>query len=343
MKSQMIRLYLLLSWGLLLMLGLLSWGIKEPDPVAAYSPPNVGEARPNASFHLWQINEIFSCADDSAQFVEFFTTSSSETQLDLKVLSAVNSSGTVTHTFTFTKNLTSSTANKSLLIATASFSNLSGAAGITPDFTLPDGFLFTTEGATVELVGAATSPLIYSSGELPLDGVTSLGQGSVTAVNSPANFADQQGSVSCPLVINKKGPATANSGSLITYTLTVTSSGTVSNTNVVLTDTVPLSTTFVSASDGISPVSGVLTWTSLGTMPTSGPTSVVSRTFVVTANAPIGTVITNANYGVRSDQTSAKGIQVQVSVVSTTFIYLPIIFKDFTFVDEHAADLPSSE
>lgn len=336
MKSQMIRISLLLSWGLLLMLGLLSWGVKEPDPAAAYSPPNVGEAMPNASFHLWQVNEIFSCADGSAQFVEFFTTSSFETQLNNKVLRAVNSSGTVTHTFTFTKNLTSSTANQSLLIATANFSNLSGAAGITPDFTLPDGFLFTTEGAKVELVNAVTSPLIYSSGELPLDGVTSLGQGGATTVNSPKNFAGQTGSVSCPatpdLTLSKTAAAsgTVEAGGVLTYTIRVENSSAVTATNALITDTVPLSTTYIpgSASDGGIFNSGVISWANL----TISPATTLTRTFQVTVSLTVttGDKITNTAF-----ITSTEGSNDEGSIIVTVGsdpagnkVYLPIILKN---------------
>lgn len=223
MKSQMIRLYLLLSWGLLLMLGLLSWGLKEPNSVAAYSPPNVGAVAPNANFHLWQIKEIFSCANGSIQFVEMVTTFDGQHVLNGHELRAT--SGAQTRSFFFPSNSSTPTENKSLLIATSGFGSLPG--GITPDFTLTSSLIFTNGAAgSVSLIGANT--LSYGAGQLPLDGINSLSQGGVTGVNSPTNFAGQTGSISCPLVIN-------------------------------------------------------------------------------------------------------------------TFIYLPIIFKDFTFVDEHAADLPSSE
>ncbi|NIP26830.1 MAG: hypothetical protein GWO38_24180, partial [Phycisphaerae bacterium] len=112
-------------------------------------------------------------------------------------------------------------------------------------------------------------------------------------------------------------------------TLTVSSSGTISNTNVVLTDTIPLSTTLAFAD--VSPVDDVLTW-DLGEMP---PSTVITRTFVVTASAPggtsllpSGTVIINDDYGVQSDQDTASGPPVEVSVVvADKFIYLPIVLR----------------
>jgi hypothetical protein len=66
-KSHMLRSYLLLSWGLLLILGLLSWGVKEPDLAVAYSPRDARLADP---IDTWDVNEIFICGDGSEQFIE---------------------------------------------------------------------------------------------------------------------------------------------------------------------------------------------------------------------------------------------------------------------------------
>lgn len=53
---------------------------------------------------------------------------------------------------------------------------------------------------------------------------------------------------SADLTINKSGPATANAGTDITYTITLTNSGPSAAANVSLTDAVPANTTFVSES-----------------------------------------------------------------------------------------------
>ncbi len=201
MKFSTIRLLLSLSGSLVFLLGLLGWVLKEPV-VAAYSPPNAGEARPEAFVHLWDINEIFSCGDGSEQFVELRNPDPDddfETQFNGQTLVATNLAGTLSHTFTFTGNVSSPTGDKHLLIATDGFSSLPG--GVTPNFTLPDNFLFSGGGSVKFGSPAPFDTVTYGAGQLPLDGVNSLNRQAgilVIGVNSPKNFADQTGSVSCP-------------------------------------------------------------------------------------------------------------------------------------------------
>jgi len=334
MKSQMIRISLLLSWGLLLMLGLLSWGVKEPDPVAAYAPPHAGEAAPNASFHFWQINEIFSCPDGSAQFVEMVTGSTGQQFLENQVLRAT--SGAQTHSFIFPNNSPDyNTTPKSLLIATAGFGSLPG--GITPDFILPANFIFTVGSGSVELVGAATLLISYSSGGLPLDGITSLGQGGATGVNSPRNFAGQTSSISCPAVPNltltktadAPGTGIVEAGGVLSYTITVFNSGNAAATSALITDAVPISTTYVpnSASNGGSFSSGIISWPNL----TINPATSLTRAFQVTVSGTVttGNKITNTAYITSAQGVSATGFSVvTVGDVASGKTYLPLILKN---------------
>jgi hypothetical protein len=195
MKSRLMRLGLSLTLGLLLIVAVLLWGQKQPDPVAAFSPPNVGQAMPQAAFHLWDINEIFSCAGGSVQFIEFVNPLPLNGQhlLAGHILTATNLAGTQIHTFTFLSNLSSiTTANKSFLMATTAFTGLVGS--VIPDYTLPDNFLF-TEGGSLNFAGVDT--FNYSAGQLPGGGLFSLNRNGTWGVNSPKNFADQQGSISC--------------------------------------------------------------------------------------------------------------------------------------------------
>ena len=93
------------------------------------------------------------------------------------------------------------------------------------------------------------------------------------------------------LQLTKTAPSTATAGAEITYTLTVSNTGGLA-TGVTLTDTLPISATFVRAAGGITPTGHTLTWTTT-TLPYQ---TLFTRTFVVTATAPI--TLYNRYYGV---------------------------------------------
>src|SRR5205823_5284288 len=69
------------------------------------------------------------------------------------------------------------------------------------------------------------------------------------AANNMATF-DTMVNASADLAITKTGPATANAGANVTYTLSVTNNGPSDAQNVLLTDTLPAGETFMSASEG---------------------------------------------------------------------------------------------
>lgn len=103
----------------------------------------------------------------------------------------------------------------------------------------------------------------------------------------PANFP-------CPaLTLIKTGPLTATVNSPITYTLTITNTGDITATNLVLTDTIPANATYIG---GGALVGNVVSWTipSLGFV--EGANS-LSRTFSVQASQ----TITNNDYLVSAD------------------------------------------
>ncbi|HEV7571145.1 MAG TPA: hypothetical protein VGQ21_06565 [Thermoanaerobaculia bacterium] len=107
-------------------------------------------------------------------------------------------------------------------------------------------------------------------------------------------------SASADLTINKTGPASANAGTNITYTVTLTNSGPSAATAVSLTDAVPANTTFVSESQTAGPTFSCSTPAAGGTGTitcTIGLFPVGSATFSITlhigAGVATGTVITN--------------------------------------------------
>jgi hypothetical protein len=142
----------------------------------------------HASFHTFQINEIYSNADGNIQFIELREAAGASGQDFLAGHSLTSSSGGNRKTFVFPNNLPSSaTAGKSVLIGTQGFAALGLVA---PDYTVPDGFLFQPEG---EVNYADVDTVHYT--QLPGDGTTSINRNGVPQTNSPQNFAGQTATV----------------------------------------------------------------------------------------------------------------------------------------------------
>ncbi|MEM7263728.1 MAG: hypothetical protein AAF488_17200 [Planctomycetota bacterium] len=144
----------------------------------------------SAGSHLWQVNEAFSNADGTVQFIELRECCGSpgETGLATKWVASAASG----MQFNFPGNLSGSTANQHLLLATAAFAALPGAP--TPDYIIPENFIGLEEDVlTYWMYGAATMTIL--PGDLPLDGVNSYFRDGTTGTNSPTNFAGATGSV----------------------------------------------------------------------------------------------------------------------------------------------------
>src|SRR5205823_3841899 len=93
-------------------------------------------------------------------------------------------------------------------------------------------------------------------------------------------------------VTKTDGTGSAQPGQTLTYTLTITNNGNQGATGVLLTDTLPAHTTFVSASDGGTFGGGVVTW-NIGSLAAGAS---VTRLVEVQVNAavPAGVVsVTN--------------------------------------------------
>lgn len=163
-------------------------------PTFAVAVFAVGAVPAFASFHLWDIQEIYSNSDGTVQFIELFTTADFQNALSGRMI--ISSQGGSSVQFVFPGSLeislsgiTQFTASRHILLATAAFASQPGA--VKPEFILPDGFLFSPGGA-VEFVLADSQSYTM----LPTDGILSLNFPSGAAgVNSPTNFAGDQGSL----------------------------------------------------------------------------------------------------------------------------------------------------
>ena len=100
-----------------------------------------------AASAAWLLNEVFSNADRSVQFVVHSTGESG--QQNLGGLTLVVSGEGMTHTFTFPNDLPGNSSGRSFLIATQGFADLNV---LQPDYVVPNGF-FPTSGGAISVAG----------------------------------------------------------------------------------------------------------------------------------------------------------------------------------------------
>ena len=132
------------------------------------------------SFHLYQIDEIFTNADGTQQYIELSTTANGQNLLSTHTITVTQNN--VVRTFTFPSNLPSaSTANTKVLLATQGFIT---DGIITPDYIIPDGFLFTT-GGTLNF-GGGFSVVVYA--QLPTDESHAVDAAGNVVLANPTNF-----------------------------------------------------------------------------------------------------------------------------------------------------------
>ena len=134
------------------------------------------------SFHIFHINEVYSNADGTVQFIEFVGDSNGQDQWATETMT---STGAVD--YTFASDLpSSSTLGESVLVATQGFADL---GLVTPDYIIPDGFL-SVSGGTLTFIGMDS----ITFGALP-GGTQSINGSGVTGTNSPTNFDGDSASI----------------------------------------------------------------------------------------------------------------------------------------------------
>lgn len=152
-----------------------------------------------AAFHLWDINEVYSSADGTVQFIEMRALSSGQQNLNTfgATIQSTNSAGV--NTFSFPTNLPADTLNKFYILGTSNLASIPG--GLTPNYIIPANFIRMPVGGGSAAVifppnsGQATAA--YTN--LPTDGNSALLRSGSTFIvvptNSPRNFADQSNSI----------------------------------------------------------------------------------------------------------------------------------------------------
>jgi len=142
----------------------------------------------NAAFHLFRIEQIYTNADGSVQFVVLkeCCNTNGENQWDSQSLRSTSPAGT--QVFTFPGNLPgSNTANKRVLVATPGFAALGLVA---PDYVMPANFI-PIGGGRLDYAGVSQ----VSFGPLPTDGTNAILATGQVVPNVATNFAGQSASV----------------------------------------------------------------------------------------------------------------------------------------------------
>jgi len=153
-----------------------------------------------AVFHLNGIEELYTDATGTLQFIQLHSTPSGQQNVGGRKITVFNVDGTQAHVLTLPNNLPGDTADKHWLIGTA---GIDAAGAPAPDFIMPDNFLFIA-GGNILYFGLNSGP--YSA--LPTDGTMAREFGTSNNVpNVAENFAGATGSVVVPVVV--PGPATA--------------------------------------------------------------------------------------------------------------------------------------
>jgi hypothetical protein len=153
-----------------------------------------GASLAEAAFHNFRIEQIYTNADGSVQFVVLkeCCAQDGENLWDSKTLRAQSPGGS--QTFVFPHDLPNNTANKRVLVATPGFA----ALGIlTPDFVMPANFV-PIGGGSLNYAGVSQ----VSFGPLPVDGVNAILSSGAVVPNVATNFSGQSASVT-------PGPSTA--------------------------------------------------------------------------------------------------------------------------------------
>ena len=154
-----------------------------------------------ATYHTYQIDEVYSNADGTVQYVVLHEAAGMNGQnlLGGRALQITGPGGTATYVFPsdlpggscgYYGCTTAPTARSHVLIATRGFVSL----GITtPDFVMPDGFL-ATGGGTLNYAGVDQ----WTYGMLPTDGTNALFRDGSARTNAAINFNGATVSVTAP-------------------------------------------------------------------------------------------------------------------------------------------------
>ena len=144
----------------------------------------------HASFHLWTIDQVYSDASGNVQYIRLSALSGGQQSVSGHNIVA-SRTGSTSKTYSFTTNLPGDSTGKKFLIATVGFAALNL---ITPDYIVPNGFLFTPDG-TITFAGGADT-VTYAA--LPTTGNQAIAHNGSVVTATAINFAGQSAQVNVP-------------------------------------------------------------------------------------------------------------------------------------------------
>ncbi|SEQ37115.1 calcium-binding protein [Nitrosomonas ureae] len=148
---------------------------------------------------LFHVNEIYSNADRSVQFIEFVGEADGQHEWAGEFINSGITDGGRGKVFPVTTDLSSSSTNgKFVLLATQRFADL---GIVTPDYIIPEGYIEIENG----YLGFSE---IFHYSQLPIDGKFSLNSDLTIETNSPTNFAGESGTIDTlpdPTIIGTEG------------------------------------------------------------------------------------------------------------------------------------------
>jgi uncharacterized repeat protein (TIGR01451 family) len=114
---------------------------------------------------------------------------------------------------------------------------------------------------------------------------------------------------------------------LLVYTLGVTNTSAFTISQVVITDAIPVSTTFAWASGSYMVAGSTVTWT---TASLAGWESLTATLAVTVEHLPPGTHVVNAAYGVRANEVPTPVMGAPVEVIVPWRYIFPLVFRDWS-------------
>jgi uncharacterized repeat protein (TIGR01451 family) len=263
-----------------------------------------------------ETNQVFGTPVQTILFSDYFTV--------IKTAPEIVVDGSVfTYTLTVQNNTSASMANHLVLTDTIP----ANADFITA--TLPvtfDGQMVTWEkvslspGQTWKVKLVVQAPLDYT-GTIVNDDY------GVKSDNIPTVLGEPVTTQVHSLDLVKTGPAgLLEVGDLITYTLTVTNQHPLNDIhNLMLEDTLPEHTAYISSDGVYSTTTGVVTWT----LPVLAPGEAWTTSLTVEVLPGAYVMIQNKDYHVRSDETPDPLFGEVVITRLRTYLFMPMIFKEF--------------